>query len=333
MPNYEEYKCPVCNKQFTKDDDIVTCPECGTPHHRECYKLSGHCVNQGLHTSGYSFLEEHKPIIPQPNIQAQAKMGEYYAPPANSANNRQNPSNESSNEEQQNQPPFQPFQTIQFDMPQYHEQGEIEGVSISDIAATVRTNPQRFVEKFKKFSQKKSKLSWNWGAFFFGSYYLLFRKMYKQGIAFFCMLFSVVLIGNAALFKFAPKYTAALQDLATNYNPKSTAMPDISAVMGASDAQTAMTILYITIGVLLLIRIIIAAYADYFYKGTVFNIIKNVSEQLSNGANFIQSTLFGAEANLDQEQMKRMYLGNKGGVSLFAPLLAYFLIYIVTSFF
>ena len=333
MPNYEEYKCPVCNKQFTKDDDIVTCPECGTPHHRECYKLSGHCVNQGLHTSGYSFLEEHKPIIPQPNIQAQAKMGEYYAPPADSANNRQNPPNGNPNEDRQNQPPFQPFQTIQFDMPQYQEQGEIDGVSISDIATTVRTNPQRFVEKFKKFSQKKSKLSWNWGAFFFGSYYLLFRKMYKQGIAFFCMLFSVVLVGNAALFKFAPKYTAALQDLATNYNPKSTTMPDISAVMGASDAQTAMTILYIIIGVLLLIRIIIAAYADYFYKGTVFNIIKNVSEQLGNGANFIQSTLFGAEANLDQEQMKRMYLGNKGRVSLFAPLLAYFLIYIVTSFF
>lgn len=332
MPNYEDYKCPVCNRQFTKDDDIVTCPECGTPHHRECYQLSGHCVNQGLHTSGYSFLEDHKPIIPKPTVQAQAKMGEYYAPPANGVHNQQNPANQNPNDAQQNQPPFQPFQTIQFDAPQYREQGEIDGVSISDIAATVRTNPQRFVEKFKKFSQKKSKLSWNWGAFFFGSYYLLFRKMYKQGVAFFCIMFSVVLVGNAALFKFAPKYTAALQDFATNYDPKSTAMPDFSSIIDASDASTAMMILYILIAVLLIIRIIIAAYADYFYKGTVFKIIESVSQQLDNGANFIQSTLFGPEANLDQEQMKRMYLGNKGGVTLFAPLLAYFLIYLVTSF-
>ncbi|WP_298651583.1 RING finger protein [uncultured Eubacterium sp.] len=333
MPNYEEFKCPVCNKQFTKDDDIVTCPECGTPHHRECYMLSGHCVNQGLHATGYSFLQDHKPIIPEPTVQAQAKTGEYYAPPVDNSNNQQVPFGQSQNGEEQNQPPFQPFQTIQFDVPQYQEQGEIDGVSINDIAATVRTNPQRFVEKFKKFSQKKSKLSWNWGAFFFGSYYLLFRKMYKQGIAFFCIMFSAVLVGDAALFKFAPKYMAAMQDLVTNYDPKSTAMPDISSITGASDAQTAITVMYILLAVLLLIRIIIAAYADYFYKGTVFNIIKTVSEQLDNGANFIQSSIFGAEANLDQGQMKRMYLGNKGGVTLFAPLVAYFIMYVVTSLF
>ena len=75
MPNYENYKCPVCNKQFTKDDDIVTCPECGTPHHRECYNLTGHCVNKGLHASGYSFLDEHKPIIPEAPKQHNANTG------------------------------------------------------------------------------------------------------------------------------------------------------------------------------------------------------------------------------------------------------------------
>ena len=31
-------KCPVCNNTFKEDDDIAVCPECGTPHHRECYK-------------------------------------------------------------------------------------------------------------------------------------------------------------------------------------------------------------------------------------------------------------------------------------------------------
>ena len=24
-------KCPVCSKNFHEDDDIVVCPECGTP--------------------------------------------------------------------------------------------------------------------------------------------------------------------------------------------------------------------------------------------------------------------------------------------------------------
>ena len=51
MPKYENYKCPVCHKQFDKDDDIVTCPECGTPHHRECYASIGKCANSDLHSS------------------------------------------------------------------------------------------------------------------------------------------------------------------------------------------------------------------------------------------------------------------------------------------
>ena len=30
--DFYKYKCPVCNKQFKEGDDIVVCPECGTPH-------------------------------------------------------------------------------------------------------------------------------------------------------------------------------------------------------------------------------------------------------------------------------------------------------------
>lgn len=40
MPSYKNEKCPVCNQEFKDGDDIVTCPVCGTPHHRECYKKS-----------------------------------------------------------------------------------------------------------------------------------------------------------------------------------------------------------------------------------------------------------------------------------------------------
>ena len=38
---FTEYKCPVCGEQFKKGDDIVVCPECGAPHHRECYEKEG----------------------------------------------------------------------------------------------------------------------------------------------------------------------------------------------------------------------------------------------------------------------------------------------------
>ena len=41
--NYTGLECPVCGKAFTEQDDIVVCPECGAPHHRECYTAHGRC--------------------------------------------------------------------------------------------------------------------------------------------------------------------------------------------------------------------------------------------------------------------------------------------------
>ena len=57
MVLFKEGSCPVCNRPFGEDDDIVVCPECGTPHHRECWQLVGHCVNKGLHKAQYNYYE------------------------------------------------------------------------------------------------------------------------------------------------------------------------------------------------------------------------------------------------------------------------------------
>lgn len=52
---FTEYKCPVCDKQFKKGDDVVVCPECGAPHHRECYEKEGHCHFADKHGADFSF--------------------------------------------------------------------------------------------------------------------------------------------------------------------------------------------------------------------------------------------------------------------------------------
>ena len=52
---YENNKCPVCHKVFEEGDDVVSCPECGTPHHRECYKSIGKCANKDLHETDFVY--------------------------------------------------------------------------------------------------------------------------------------------------------------------------------------------------------------------------------------------------------------------------------------
>lgn len=59
MSIYNNCVCPVCKKQFEDGDDIVVCPECGTPHHRECYNSIHHCANADLHSEGYDFYKEN----------------------------------------------------------------------------------------------------------------------------------------------------------------------------------------------------------------------------------------------------------------------------------
>lgn len=53
--DYSELQCPVCNKQFSNDDDIVVCPECGAPHHRECYEAESHCFYLDKHCEGFDY--------------------------------------------------------------------------------------------------------------------------------------------------------------------------------------------------------------------------------------------------------------------------------------
>ena len=51
--NYNNIDCPVCGIKFNGTDDIVVCPICGTPHHRDCWNKTGRCINEEKHSAGF----------------------------------------------------------------------------------------------------------------------------------------------------------------------------------------------------------------------------------------------------------------------------------------
>ena len=172
-------KCPVCESAFQPEDDIVVCPYCGTPHHRECYKQNGKCKNSDLHESGYrwepSFKEEEHT---QPK--------EDFKPNTNNEQNKNQSDNPFTNFESPFPPPS-PNNPIHL-FPKELE----DGVSTLDVASFVQFDALKYIQKF--FYIKGGKRTINWAALFFAPYWFFYRKMHKLGVIFMAILLGLSFI-------------------------------------------------------------------------------------------------------------------------------------------
>ena len=310
MSRYDNIECPVCKRLFEDGDDIVVCPECGTPHHRECYNSIGHCVNRNLHKAGYSFDDDESSKGDSDDIVRVAKKILQ-----NSGENT---------EEKAAVPPVNVQITPDYGVMYINDPDTIDGESVSDVAAAVRSNVPRFIRAFKKLEGKK-KFTWNWSAFFFGSFYFFYRKIYRQAIMFISLGVTLLLASNFAMMKFAPKCTELFTEYANQTNASS--LPDRNAlaekIMASSDYKNAVIVSAVFFGAIFILRIIEALFADRIYKSTVSSLIKRVRSRIDEGATISSPMGNESELNLSQEQMIRYYLSSKGGVSFFAPMIAF----------
>lgn len=80
MSRFTHKLCPVCRKRFSDADDVVVCPECGTPHHRMCYKELGCCGLEKYHADGFVWdgilPDESKEQKEQPHDHQEAACAE-----------------------------------------------------------------------------------------------------------------------------------------------------------------------------------------------------------------------------------------------------------------
>ncbi|MBQ7860302.1 MAG: hypothetical protein IJ347_09255 [Faecalibacterium sp.] len=72
MYDFTGQQCPVCHQLFQEDADLVVCPDCGAPYHRECYAQTGHCLLQAKHAPDFEWTPPHaaKPERACPNCGA-----------------------------------------------------------------------------------------------------------------------------------------------------------------------------------------------------------------------------------------------------------------------
>ncbi|MBP1561224.1 MAG: DUF2628 domain-containing protein [Oscillospiraceae bacterium] len=205
MAGYIGTRCIVCSEKFTSDDDVVICPECGTPYHRECYKKEGKCVNTVLHQRGGSWKPSYDtgsdsasseavtcrfcgnvnppltlfcrrcgmPVSSMENDSDHAhRAGQFYR----GVNINENPGayNQNANGGVQ----FNPF-LINFSDPLcgYSPDEDLDGVKMSEMGDFVGSNTHYYLPIFKRFKETHKSVSWNFTAMLFPEYYFAYRKM------------------------------------------------------------------------------------------------------------------------------------------------------------
>ncbi len=192
---YNDKVCDGCAQAMHENEDIVVCPECGTPQHRECYKKNNMCVNAHLHVEGFDWREANTPLSePAPEKEPEK---------ANSV-----PILSTENGIPDIPLPVFNADSIIIDGQKLNADDEFDGVKIRDAVTYTQVNSVRYIKKFLKNKGKKVFLSWNWGAFFFTPAWFFYRKLYKAGAFFLTFAVAATLIAAPYASTIAEAYTA-----------------------------------------------------------------------------------------------------------------------------
>lgn len=243
-----ELSCVRCKAYLFNEDDVVYCPVCGAPHHRECYNALGHCALEELHGTEKEYSREK---IDEQKQQVEEKKQE---PKKNSAFVNQ----------------MGAFADFDFlgGVPADYDLGE--GVTADEAKNFVLANTHRYIPKFAVLNSK-NRISWNWLAFLFPSGWMFSRKMYKSGI-----ITALLTIAANCL-----SYPLSLKLYSLGFNTNGYLGENLSSItdmlpqIGLAVIFLALAGTFFDLG----IRLVSALFGDYIYKKHTINSIKKINEE------------------------------------------------------
>ena len=182
MLYYEGLTCPVCHKHLKNGEDIVSCPQCGLPHHRVCWMQENKCHDEVHHGTEEQWSRE----------KAIAAATKGYIPPKGEPQNAQIcPQCFTKNAEfaefcthcgrslgttEWHSAQQEPHEYVSFTPAQYSPLNAEDQA----LEALVGVNTQYYIPRFRNIREGRSG-GWNWAAFLLGPLWLFYRKQYLLG--------------------------------------------------------------------------------------------------------------------------------------------------------
>lgn len=210
MLYYEGLSCPVCNKSFVKDDDIVVCPQCGLPHHRACWTEIGKCHASDLHGTAEQWSrnttpnasddtpKDTKQVCPRCHTENDdtASRCASCGYPLKTQNWQDAPSADI---------PHGNYMPTGTPVAESYSSAEQIGTSnAADLAAVVGNNTIYYMDRFRRMGKGQNG-GWNWAAFLLAPFWLFYRKQYLLGAVYLVMR---LLSNISTIVVFAPFYSA-----------------------------------------------------------------------------------------------------------------------------
>ncbi len=309
--NNTREKCAVCGAYLFEDDDTVYCPDCGAPHHRECYNSLGHCGLEQFHGTEKSYdklksiekasLDDEETAVPQPEHKKESDDTEGRVKCAMCSEEYDSESRSCPKCGTPNMSRFEGYAPVDFlgGIPADMDLGE--GVTAEEAKRFVISNTHRYIPKFASMTFG-TKASWNWFAFLFPCEWFLSRKMYKNGIivgtlntvfSLFAMPFlyafnSVSMSTEASGASYVEYYNNVLSTIIENLPTIGVAV-FIAAIVG---------------GMLnIALKVVTAIFGDYFYRNHTIETLKRLKQE-----------------SMDIDTDYRRY----GGISLIATIIGFF---------
>ena len=210
--------CPVCSKKFEIDDDIVVCPKCGAPYHRECYSINGKCIFPDLHKSKQSWKEVYDtsaessaeddipkdtvicPLCGEENPRYSSvckKCGTVFENNRNirfqfDPNKLDVDDDDSLEDKIKNFTEGNPFVFLIDPMGGVSKTEDFDGVNGAELAKFVRANTTYYMPVFKNI-KNIGRSRFNIPAFFFTGAWYLYRKQYVKGTIISLLYFLLVI--------------------------------------------------------------------------------------------------------------------------------------------
>ena len=279
---YKDQTCPVCNKAFQEGEDIVSCPICGAPHHRECWKLEGRCHFESTHGTEEQWTRESKqksdtktcPHCGLSNVQTNTTCSQCGFPFALQDSRSSQDDKSNANPDSADYREFSPFRVIRQDsfcgIP---KDTTIEGYEIEDVAAVIGQNRAYYLPTFMKMTNDKKNTKWNWASFLLTPYWLLFRKNYVfAGIVLFFEILQTALLTYIERVKLGFLFNGTDVSVDTVYN-------GLQNILETNSPLSKYIYFIVILSLIsLLIRIVFGFFGNYLYMHNCFNKIKKQKE-------------------------------------------------------